>query len=134
MDSLPKPLSPVRFRFVWKLLQAFLARRKGRFEIALERFDEAEKIMPLRPSYRVYRADVLLGAQRYPEAHILFAMLRDEFKGSDDPDLRYLRHYCTHQLSLLNRSSSQWQHEAKLGNLIDCSSSLKRWFPMFSEN
>lgn len=130
MDSFPNPLSPRRFRFAWKLLQVFRAGRKGRFDSALQLHDEAAKIMPLRPSHRVYRADLLLGAQRVGEAHTSFAALRDEFKGSDDPNLRYLRHYCTHQLSLLTRSSGQWSYEAKQGNLIDCSASLKRRFPM----
>ena len=132
MDALPNPLSPRRFRFAWKLLQASRAARKGRFDSALQLHDEAARIEPLRPSDRVYRADLLLGAQRFGEAHKSFAALRDEFKGSDDPNLCYLRHYCTHQLSLLNRSSGQWSYEAKQGNRIDCSASLKRRFKMVS--
>lgn len=86
--------------------------------------------MPLRASDRVYRADLLLRAQRTREAHTAFAALRNELKGSDDPNLRYLRHYCTHQLSLLTRSSGQWSYEAKQAKLIECSASLKRRFPM----
>jgi hypothetical protein len=35
-------------------------------------------------------------------------------------------------LSLLNRSSGQWSYEAKQGNRIDCSASLKRRFKMVS--
>jgi len=86
----------------------------------------------LQPPDRVWRALLLLRAQRIREAHVAFAALRDEFKGSDDPDLQYLRHYCTFELSGLTRGSGQWSCEAKKGNLIDCRASLKRRFPMIT--
>ena len=50
---------------------------------------------------------MLLGAQRIREAHKALAELRDEFKGSEKPNLQYLRHFCTFQLALLTRSG-QW--------------------------
>lgn len=130
MHESARPFSPRRFQFAWRLLKAFRAEMKGQFDRALQLVDEAAELVPLRASDRVYRADLLLKAQRTPEAHTAFASLRDEFKGSDDPNQQYLRHYCTHQLSLLNRSSGQWSYEARQANLIDCSSSLKRRFPM----
>ena len=71
-----------------------------------------------------YQTDLLLKAQRTQEAHTAVAALRDEFKGSELPNLRYLRHYCTHQLSLLSRSSGLWSYEAQQANSIKCSASL----------
>jgi len=130
MQQRPPPFSPSRFRFAWKLLKAFRAKRKGEFKRALLLLDEADAIMPLGASDRVYRADLLLSEQRTRDAHAAFAALRDEFNDSDDRNHQYLRHYCTHQLSLLSRSSGQWSYEAKQGKLIDCSASLKRRFPM----
>jgi hypothetical protein len=111
-------------------MQAYRAERKGDFDRALQHLSDAGEIAPLRASNRVYRADLLLKAQRTREAHKEFAALRDESKGSDDPNRRYLRHYCTHQLSLLTPSSGQWSYEAKQAQLVDCSASLKRRFPM----
>lgn len=130
MHGPPPPFSQRRFRFAWKLLQAFRAERKGDFGGALQHLDHAAKLVPLRASDRVYRADLLLRAQRTREAQEVFAALRDEFKSSDDPNRRYLRHYCTHQLSMLTPSSAQWPYEAKQAQLIACSASLRRRFPM----
>jgi hypothetical protein len=129
MDDRPPPLSPRRFRHVWKLWRSFRAGQKGQFERALQLLDEAAEIMPLDAPDRVGRALLLLRAQRTRDAHIAFAALRNDFKGSDDPDLQYLRHYCTHQLSML-MPSSQWSYEARKGKLIDCRRYLKHRFPM----
>jgi hypothetical protein len=63
-------------------------------------------------------------------AHTAFASLREEFKDSDDPDLQYLRHYCTATLSIMSPSSGQWGYEAKQAQKIDCSRSIKRQFPL----
>ena len=108
----------------------FALRGKAYFDRALQHLNHAGELVSLRASDRVYRADLLLRAQRTREAHEEFAALRNEFKGSHDPNRRYLRHYCTHQLSRLTRSSGQWSYEAKQAQLIDCSTSLKRRFPM----
>jgi hypothetical protein len=129
MHERPPPIS-LRFRYAWRLLQAFRAERKGDFDRALQHLDNAGEVVALRASDRVYRADLLLRAQRTREAHMAFAALRDEFKDSDDPNRRYLRHYCTHQLSMLSHSSGQWSYEAKQARLIDCRALLKRRFPM----
>lgn len=108
------------------------AERKGTFDRALLLLEEATHIVPFGPSGRVYRADLLLKAQRTKEAHVTFAALRDEFKGSDDANRQYLRHYCTYQLSRMRTSSGQWSYEAKQAKHIECSPALKRRFPMIS--
>ena len=59
-----------------------------------------------------------------------YAALRNEFKSSAEPDLQYLRHYCTHQLSVLAPGSGQWGYEARKAKLINCGALLKRRFPM----
>ena len=130
MPDRPPPYSRARFQYACKLWKAWRAEGKGEFDHALQFLDEAAEIMPLRASDRVHRALLLLRAQRASEAHTAFAALRNEFKGSVDPDLQYLRHYCTHQLSMLTPSSGQWSYEAKQAKLIDCRSSLKSRFPM----
>jgi hypothetical protein len=129
MNDRAPPFSLRRFRFAWKLFKSSRAAAKGEFDRAIQLLDKAGELVPLRASDRVDRAMLLLGAQRIPEAHEALARLRDEFKGSDDPDLRYLRHFCTSQLSLLMRSG-QWSYEAKQAKLIRCSAFLKGRFPM----
>ena len=130
MNDRAAALSPRRFRHVWRLMKALAADGRGHFDRALQLLDQAAEFMPLEPSDRVYRANLLLKAQHTREAHEAFAALREEFKGSDDPNLRYLRHFCTHQLSLLTPSSGQWSYEAKQAKLIRCRASLKGRFPM----
>jgi hypothetical protein len=103
---------------------------KGQFDRAMKLLDEAAAIHPLRPSGRVRRAMLMLRSQRSRDAHQAFPALRDEFKGSENPDLQYLRRYCTAMLSMLTQSSGQWAYEAKEAKLIECSPSLKRRFPM----
>ena len=112
------------------MLKSSRARRKGQFKQALVLLDEAAAIIPLGASDRVHRADLLLSDQRVRDAHVAFAALREEFNGSEDKNHQYLRHYCTHQLSLLSRGSDQWAYEAKQAKLVDCSASLKGRFPM----
>lgn len=132
MKGRPPPLSLPRFRFVWTMLKALRAEWKGQFDRALQLVDKAAVIMPLGASDRVHRTNLLLKAERTREAHAGFAALRDEFKGSEDADLQYLRYYCTHQLSLLTPGSGQWSYEAKQAQLIKCRASLKRRFPMIT--
>lgn len=126
------PASPFlrRISATWKRLMAVRAAHKGLYDHAIQLLDEAAEIVPLRASSRVYRADLLLGAQRTSEAHAAFAALRNEFRDSADPNLQYLRHYCTHQLSLLTPGSGQWGYEAKQAKHIDCSALLRAQFPM----
>ena len=112
------------------MTRAIIAEQRGHFDQALQLVEKAAEVMPLRASDRVYRAMLLLRAQHTREAHQAFAALRDEFKGSDDPDLRYLRHFCTYQLSALTPGSGQWAYEAKQAKLIDCRWGLKAQFPM----
>jgi|SRR5579884_2875330 len=119
-----------RLRWAWKIASAGALERKSDFDGALKRLDEAERIGPLRPSDRVLRARLLLGCQRIREANQAFVALRNEFKGSVNPNFQYLRRYCTYILSSLVPSSGQWAHEATQANSIDCRPSLKRRFPM----
>jgi hypothetical protein len=130
MNERPARFSPRRFRHVWLLIKAVIAEQRGHFDRALQLVDGAAEAMPLRPSDRVYRAMLLLRGQHTRDAHQAFAALREEFKGSDDPDLRYLRHFCTHQLSLLTPGSGQWGYEAKQAKLVNCRASVKGRFPM----
>src|SRR5438270_9093069 len=118
-----------RFKWAWKIARAGSYERKREFERALRDLDDAADIWPLRASDRVHRARLLLRNQRIQEGHRGFATLREEFKGSDDPDIQYLRHYCTYELSYLTRSP-QWSYEAKQAKLINCGRSLKRRFPI----
>jgi hypothetical protein len=119
-----------RLPWAWKIASAGDLERKGDFDGALNLLDEAEQIGGLRPSDRVLRARLLLRSQHIPEANQAFVALRNEFKGSQDPDFQYLRHYCTYMLSSLVRSSGQWAHEAMEAKRIDCHPSLERRFPM----
>ena len=126
------PASPFlrRVSATWKRLKAVRAAHKGLYDRAIQLLDEAAEMEPLRASNRVYRADLLLGAHRTGEAHAAFAALRNEFRGSRDPNLEYLRHYCTHQLSVLTPGSGQWGYEAKQAKHVKCSALLKVRFPM----
>jgi hypothetical protein len=126
----PPPLSPRRFKFVSKLFKSWRAERRGDFERAVHLLDEAAQIMPLPASDRVNRAMLLLRSQRDRDAHIAFDALRSEFRGSENPDLKYLRHYCTAMLSMLVPGSGQWAYEAKQAQLIDCRQTIKRRFPL----
>lgn len=97
---------------MWSLFKVILADEKARHDEALNLLDQTAGIMPLRESDLVYRALLLMKAQRTRDAHVAFTALRDKFKGTDDPNLQYLRYYCTYMLSDLTPSSSQWFYEA----------------------
>jgi hypothetical protein len=114
------------------MLGSLRAERMNDFERALCMVDEAAEIMPLGPEERVRRAVILLRMQRTQDAHRAFDALRQEFKGSDNPDRQYLRHYCTAMLSLMQPSSGQWAYESKQAKAIKCSWSLKAWFPLIT--
>lgn len=130
MSDRPSRFSRRRFPFVWKLVKTLRADQRAQFERAMRLLDEAGEIMPLRASDRVWRALLLLKAQRLAEARKAFVALREEFKDSVDPNLRYLRHFCTHKLSMMTPSSGQWSYEAKQAKLLDCDPNLKRRFRM----
>jgi hypothetical protein len=123
-------LSRSRLGALWKRFRAVRAAQKGDYDRAVQLLDAAAAVVPLGASNRVYRGDLLLRAERRREAHAVFAALRNEFKGSPDPNLQYLRHYYTHKLSVLTPGSAQWSHEAKQANRIDCSALLRARFPM----
>jgi len=129
MGSDAPPWSRKRLLWAWKLGQAGWFEGKGEFDRALKLLEEVADIRPLRPSDRVQQALLLLRSQRTREAHESFAALRDELKGSENPNLQYLRRYCTATLAMLMRSP-QWAYEAKEAKLIACSQSLKRRFPL----
>jgi hypothetical protein len=130
MSSKPPPLSPTRFRFAWKLFKSWRAEARGEFSRALGLIDEAAEIMPLGPSDRVQRAMLLLRNQNVSDANKAFIRLRDEFKGTEENDLKYLRHYCTAMLSVMQPGSGQWAYEAKQAQQIKCSPGLKSRFPL----
>src|SRR3546814_7532263 len=119
MHERPPPFSRRRFRYGWTLWKVFRAEAKGQFDRALRLLEEAAAIMPLRMSDRVHQANLLLMSQRTREARTAFVALRNELKESDNPNRRYLRHYCTHQLSVLTPGSGQRSYEAKQGKIIE---------------
>ena len=92
--------------------------------------DEAAEIAPLMPVFRVRRAKLLLRLERVDDAYRAFDALRQEFKGSQNPDRQYLCHYCTAMLSLMRPGSAQWSFEAKQANAINCSWGVKAMHPM----
>ena len=130
MKSDPPPRSWRRFVYARKILQAFHAETRGQFRRAIELLDEASEITFLRPPERVQRAVLLAKDGCDEEAHQAFASLRTEFKRSDDPNVQYLRHFCTNVLSQMTRSSTQWLSEAEQAQKIKCAGSLKRRFRM----
>jgi tetratricopeptide (TPR) repeat protein len=114
------------------LLRAFNAENRGDFARALQLIDQAAEIMPLQSWFRVKRATLLLRLERVEDAHRAFDALRQEFKGSSDPNRQYLRHYCTAMLSLMQLGSGQWSYEAKQANAIKGSWRVKGLLPMVS--
>ena len=129
------PLSPMKkLAWMWMLFRAARAESDGDFKRALRLLDEAALTKPLWPPERVQRAMLLLKDQRKAEAQKAFAMLRSEFKTSDDYDVRYLRHYCTSMLSMMTPSSAQWAYEASQAKKIACRARLKRRFPMVTSD
>lgn len=120
------------FRSAWKMFRAFKAESNGDFDRALQFIDEAAEIAPLQAWFRVKRATLLLRLERVDDAHRAFDALRQEFKGSSNPNREYLRHYCTAMLSLMQPGSCQWSYEAKQANSIKCSRAVKGLLPMVS--
>jgi hypothetical protein len=120
-----------RLKWSWKIARAGLLEHKGQFARALALLDDAERVRALPPSGRVRRARLLLRSERVPEASAAFLALRNEFRGSDNPDRQYLRHYCTYMLSKIGPTSSgQWSYEAAQAKPIACRPWLKSAFPM----
>ena len=68
--------------------------------------------------------------ERVEEARRDFDALRHEFRSSTSPDRRYLYHYCTGMLSLMQIGSDQWSDEARKANAINCRRAVKSLFPM----
>lgn len=129
-DRSLRPLG--KLKWAWMLFRAARAESKIDFKGALKLLDEAAKAKPLWAPERVQRAMLLLKDQRTREAHEAFAALRSELKGSVDPEIQYLRHYCTHMLSMMTPSSTQWTYEAAQAETIACRSRLKQRFPMIT--
>ena len=114
------------------MLRALRAEQNRDFKRALQFIDEVAEVMPLQSWFRVKRATLLLRLERVEEAHRAFDVLRQEFKGSRDPNRQYLRHYCTAMLSLMQPGSGQWYYEAKQAKAIKCSRAVKGLLPMAS--
>jgi hypothetical protein len=112
------------------MLLSYRAQFKGDFARAISLSDEADDIMPLQAVFRVRRASLLLRMERVEEASRAFDALRQEFKSSTSPERRYLYHYCTGMLSLMQVGSGQWSDEATRANAINCRRAVKGLFPM----
>ena len=126
-----RPWTWAAFKWAVTLAKADFAEDRGDFDRAWSLLNEAEQMGRLRVQDRVQRARLLLRMQRLNEANKAFLVLRDELKGSEHPDRKYLRHYCTYMLSSMSRASSgQWAYEAEQAKQLPCSASLKRNFPM----
>ena len=111
------------------MLRASMAASRGNFQRAVQLIDEAIEIMPLL-FIRVRRAMILLQAERTRDAYQAFDELRQQLKGSQDPDHRYLCHFCTAMLSLMQPGSGQWAYESKQAKAIKCSRGIKFSFPL----
>ncbi len=118
-------------KWMWNRLRARWLEHKGDFAGAIRAYDEMEQIRPLTPSDRVLRARLLLSISSVREAHEAFSRLREEFADSGNPNVQYLRHYCTYVLSgFPGMLSGQWAYEARQAKQIACRRSLRRLFPM----
>ncbi len=114
------------------MLRAVKAEGRGDFRRALQLFDEAAEIMPLKARFRVKPATLLLRLERVDEAYRAFDSLRLEFKDSTNPERQYLGHYCTAMLSLMLPGSAQWSYETKQGDATKCPWYVKGLLPMVS--
>ena len=121
------------FRSGWKLARAFNAERKGDFGRAVQFIDEAGEITPLQSWFWVKRATLLLRLERREEAHRWFEHLRQQLEDSSSPERRYLYHYCSSMLALMEPESSQWSHHAKQANAIKCRWHVKGLIPMIAD-
>ena len=134
MDELAlRPWTWRRFKWALKLAKADSAEGRGDFDRAWILLDEAEQMGGLRLQDRVRRARLLLRMQRTSEANKAFLALRNELKGSEAPNQKYLRHYCIYMLSkMIGTSSGQWAYEAELARQLPVKPNLKRDFPMIT--
>jgi hypothetical protein len=124
------PRSCRRLRWAVKLAGVRRAEEKADYRLALERLDSAAAIKPLWPEHRVWRAWLLLREQRLEESQNAFAALRKEFQGSENPDLKYLRHFCTAMLGMLRIDAAPMAFAARQAADIPCRPSLRRNFPL----
>jgi len=127
-DAPPRSLK--RAKWAWKLFKAKQAERRGDYDGGLRLLNEAAHMKPLWAPERVLRAMLLLRSQRLPEAQAAFASLRKDFEGSDDPDLQYLRRFCTAMLGVITGNSLRLDYEAKQAHSIPCKARLRERFPL----
>jgi hypothetical protein len=120
-----------KLRLGWKIFRSYRAEQARQFDLAIQLLDEAAQIRTLSAADHVRRAWLLLKAQRVPEAQSAFALLRKKLQGADDPDLRYLRHFCTATLGMMGMEPAVADYEAKQAASLRCSRRLRREFPLF---
>lgn len=130
MDPDVPPRTWRRLQWAWKLLKATRSDDTGDYELGLQQLDEASRIKALYPAERVLRAKLLLRSQRDQEAQTLFASLRKELDESENPDLRYLRHYCNAMLALIRLDFGHVHLQAKLAQSLPCKQRLRYRFPL----
>jgi hypothetical protein len=124
------PFSRLRAKWATLLLKASRAEAKGEFARALTLLDEADAIKPLQAGRRAHRALLLLRSQRLSEAQSALSSLRKELENSDDPDLQYLRRWCTATLGLILMNPAQFNREAREAQSIPCSNRVRKRFPL----
>jgi hypothetical protein len=130
MEPDAPPRTWKRAKWAWKLVKASMAEDRGDFDQGLRLLDDAAQIKALRADRRVQRAMLLLRAQRLPEAQSAFASLRKEFAGSPDPDLQYLKRYCTAMLGMIRGDPGPLAMATKEARSIPCRQRLRRNFPL----
>lgn len=128
----PPRFSGPWFRSAWKILGAARAEGRGDVRRALQLFDDAAEIMPLKARFRVKRANLLLRLERVEEAYRAFDSLRQELEHSRGSERQYLRHYCTVMLSVIEPGSDRGSDEAEQGNAAKCPWYVKGLLPMVS--
>src|SRR5205085_7751154 len=92
----------------WKLIGSFNAEGKGDFDRAIQFIDEAGEIAPLQAWFWVKRATLLLRLERVEEAYRWFDDLRQQLNDSKSPERRYLYHYCSAMLSMMQPKLGEW--------------------------
>lgn len=117
-----------RAKWAWKLFKADMAEDGGDFQEGIQLLDDAAQSKALPAFRQVQRAMLLLKAERLAESQSAFAALRKEFDGATDPDLQYLKRYCTAILGTITGNSGVFPD--KTAESIPCKRRLKRRFPV----
>jgi hypothetical protein len=120
-----------KLKLARKIFQSHRAEQKRQFPLAIQLLDEVAEIRALGAADHVRRAWLLLKCQKIPEAQAAFSSLRKSLEGSSDPELRYLRHFCTAMLGMIAMEPAVANYESKQALTVPCSRRLRRQFPLF---